>query len=78
MRGGDAHGGKPGSAQRMQLADDTQNVFIVRIWHEPRENAGDTAFWRCSVEHVETRTVRHFQEMVTLTAFLARQAGIQE
>ena len=62
----------------MSLADDRTDVFIVRIWHEPQTGGTGSGIWRGNVEHLETGSVRHFQDMATLVAFVAGQAGISD
>lgn len=62
----------------MSVADEKSNVFIIRFWHEPRENKASDMIWRGSVEHLETRDVQYFQKMTTLVAFITRHTGIAE
>lgn len=46
------------------------DVFIVRIWREPRETSGEPALWRGAVEHVASRTVRHIDRLSEIIDFI--------
>jgi hypothetical protein len=59
----------------MQGQVDT-DVFIVRIWKEPREAPDLPVLWRGTVEHVASRTVRHIAQLDDLVEFLAATAGL--
>jgi hypothetical protein len=54
------------------------DVFIVRIWKEPREQAHVRTVWRGSVEHVASKSVRHIGQLSELVDFVSRTAGWEE
>ena len=45
------------------------NVFIVRIWLEPRESPAAKPEWRGVIEHVATHQRRYFKNMSVITEF---------
>lgn len=57
-------------------AETETEVFIVRIWHEPREDRDAGHVWRGTVEHLESKEVQHFNTLARLLAFIARHAGL--
>ncbi len=61
----------------MSVADTTTSVFIVRIWHEPRESEAREMIWRGKVEHLGTKEDAYFRDMATLVEFLIGQAGLR-
>ena len=77
-RTADCRDAKPRRVQRMSLADAKSDVFIIRIWHEPREGEASETIWRGSAEYLGTKEVRHFQDMATLVAFMTGHAGIPD
>jgi hypothetical protein len=56
------------------LEEDTQ-VFIVRIWREPREIAGAEPEWRGVVEHVASKQRRFISELGEISMFIAPYVG---
>ena len=54
------------------------DVFIVRIWNEPRERADVPAIWRGTVEHVSSRAVRNIDRLSELIDFVKTTAGLAE
>jgi hypothetical protein len=49
------------------------DVFIVRVWREPREIAGAPPEWRFLVEHVRSGSPRYFTRLDAAAAFIASQ-----
>ncbi len=48
-------------------------TFLLRVWHE----AGSAErVWRCSLEDPRTHARRGFEDIVALSAFLARLYGV--
>lgn len=65
-----------GSRSIRHLTSNTGNAsFLVRIWWESREQAGDPAVWRGRVEHVPSGCAAYFDETAGLLAFLERWTG---
>ena len=54
------------------------DVFIVRIWKEPREARDVPEVWRGTVEHVSSKAVRHIRQWSELIEFVKAMAGIAE
>ena len=54
------------------------DVFIVRVWKEPREQADVGALWRGTVEHVASKTVRHIGELGDLVEFVKETTGWEQ
>jgi hypothetical protein len=54
------------------------DVFIVRIWKEPREQQHARTVWRGSVEHVASKAIRHIGELSDLVDFVRETAGWDE
>jgi hypothetical protein len=52
------------------------DVFIVRIWKEPREAPHQTALWRGTVEHVVSKAMRHIDHFTALVDFIETKAGL--
>ena len=54
------------------------DVFIVRIWKEPREPTHVRSVWRGSVEHVGSKMRRHIRQLDELIDFVRETAGWDE
>jgi hypothetical protein len=50
------------------------NSFVARIWLE-REQNGEPV-WRGHVRHVQSNEEAYFQDLGTMTEFLARVSGV--
>jgi hypothetical protein len=46
------------------------NVFILRIWYEPREIAGATAIWRGRIEHIPSGNHRYLDDLDEIKRFI--------
>ena len=53
----------------MEPEDRTQ-IFIVRIWNEPREVERSKPEWRGMVEHVRSGQQRYFKHLDELLVFM--------
>ena len=53
-------------------------VFVVRIWDEPRNLESAEPMWRGSVEHLQTKQLKYFQSFETLVDFIARCTCIHQ
>jgi hypothetical protein len=61
------------------LERDTQ-VFIVRLWREPREVRGAKLAWRGVVEHIRSGNRRYVNDLAAISAFMVpylEEMGIQ-
>lgn len=54
----------------MALFQVATQIFIVRIWVEPREIKGAPPEWRGTVEHVLTGQRRYVASLAELMAFI--------
>jgi hypothetical protein len=52
------------------------DVFIVRIWKEPRDASHRAALWRGTVEHVASKAMRHIDHLAELVEFIETTAGL--
>ena len=59
----------------MEPFEEHTQVFIVRIWREPREIEGATLLWRGAVEHVASGERCYVQRLNEITRFIARCSG---
>jgi hypothetical protein len=50
-------------------------VFIVRIWHEPREIENAEEKWRCMVENITTHETNYFLSPEMLADYIKRSTG---
>lgn len=67
--------GKPSE----DVAEDTdRNVFIVRIWREPRETGSAPVECRGVVEHVASGQRRFFRQLGDLDAFIQSLSCFEE
>jgi hypothetical protein len=55
----------------MKTSDEHTQVFIVRIWREPREIEGAPPEWRGVIEHVGSGERRFLKELENISAFVA-------
>jgi hypothetical protein len=63
----------------MASSNDTQ-VFIIRIWSEPREIEQASPEWRGMVEHVSSDQRRYFKSLDEMVAFMLphiRSLGVE-
>jgi hypothetical protein len=51
------------------------SVFIVRVWHEPREIENAEEKWRCMVENISTREINYFLSPEMLAEYIHRSTG---
>ncbi len=58
--------------------DGDRNVFIVRIWREPRESEAAPTECRGVVEHVASGQRRFFRELGDLDEFIQRLSCLGE
>jgi hypothetical protein len=64
----------------MPLFDEHTQVFIVRIWREPREIEGAAPEWRGVIEHVPDGKRRYLKNLAEVTDFIApylEQLGVE-
>lgn len=55
-------------------------VFIVRVWVEPRDDATAAPQWRGVIEHTPTRERRYFTDLNVVADFIEqhlRQMGVK-
>jgi hypothetical protein len=52
------------------------HVFIIRIWHEPREEGYVKPVWRGMVENLATQERRYFQSLARLMEFISEMGGL--
>ncbi len=53
-----------------------EHVFIIRIVHERREIVGAEPRWRAMVEHLPSNSKRYFEDLASLTEYIAARAEI--
>jgi hypothetical protein len=58
------------SPQQPLAFDERTQVFIVRIWLEPREIVGAGVEWRGVIEHVPTQERRYLNDLAALLPFI--------
>lgn len=51
------------------MLDDTHS-FIVRIWHEGRDSAGQITAWRGFIEHVGEGERRYFVDLREVSRYI--------
>jgi hypothetical protein len=56
----------------------TSQVFIIRIWKEPREIPGAKPQWRGMVEWLTTREVQYFISLDKLIEFIREKTDLPE
>lgn len=54
------------------------HVFVVRIWHEPREIGDAPPVWRGVVEYAVTKECIYFADMRKLADFILEKACITD
>jgi hypothetical protein len=54
----------------MTLSEEHEQVFIVRVWREPRDIQGVEPTWRGVVEHVGTGERRYLTDLGELALFI--------
>ena len=55
-------------------------IFIVRVWLEPREVEGVRPIWRGVIEHVPSGKRRYLQDLTHIISFIIpyfREAGFE-
>ena len=52
------------------------DVFLVRVWREPREASGEPALWRGTVEHVASKAMRHVDQLSEIVDFIEAMAAL--
>ncbi|MCB9101746.1 MAG: hypothetical protein H6632_19585 [Anaerolineales bacterium] len=57
------------------MLGDTQ-AFIVRIWSEELDRAGNIVAWRGSIEHVNHGERRYFDDLDVVVRYIQQTAGI--
>lgn len=62
----------------MPLLAQPTDVFILRIWREPRQSPDAPPVWRGMVEHVPTGARRHFAELEQAVIFIVEQLVLSE
>ncbi len=60
----------------MKPFEETTHVFIIRVWWEPREGNDSKKVWRGIIEDVLTRERTFFRDLIKVTTFIEKQAGI--
>jgi len=64
----------------MNISEENTQVFIVRIWLEPREIEGADPLWRGMIQHLpssEQRYVKSLDEIVTFIAICLKAMGVK-
>lgn len=56
----------------MASFEESTQVFIVRIWCEPREIEGAKPEWRGVIEHVSSGTRRYVLDISEIERFVSR------
>lgn len=54
------------------MADGKTEVFIVRVWMEPRDIEGAPVLWRAAIEHVPSGNRRYLEKLDDLPAVIAQ------
>lgn len=49
--------------------------FVIRLWLEPREIAGDPT-WRWHVQHVQSGEEAHFARLADVLSYIEAKAGL--
>lgn len=65
----------------MPQPDHQTQIFIVRIWNEPREIERAKPEWRGVIEHVPSGEQRYFKHLDELKAFIVlyvKNSGVKE
>ena len=52
------------------------HAFIVRIWHEELNGAGNVAVWRGSIDHVASGERLYFCDLGGVVRFIQEQANL--
>ena len=55
----------------MSLYRDNTQVFIIRIWREPREIEGASPEWRGSIEHVASGERHYLTNLCDILDYIA-------
>lgn len=55
----------------MEPLEANTQVFIVRVWLEPRSSPDAPPEWRGVIEHAPTRERRYIKDLNDLSAFIA-------
>ena len=58
------------------MLENINHSFIVRIWIEPREIAGEPAEWKGMIQHVVTGRRSYFTSLEQLSAFICTEAAL--
>ena len=59
---------------RKHAGMERSDVFIVRVWHEPREITGAAPIWRGTIEHISSRSRRALKELNEIIPFITTYA----
>jgi hypothetical protein len=59
------------------MQGDTQS-FVVRIWQEAVDGAGNTVAWRGSIDHVNSAKRLYFQDWDRFVHFIQEESGVND
>ncbi len=59
----------------MDFFETNTQVFIVRVWIEPRTDVTIAPEWRGVIEHVATHQRRYFKDLAPITDFVEQYLG---
>jgi len=54
----------------MEISEESDHAFVIRIWKEKREIQGALPTWRGVIEHVPTGKRRYLQDLIQIITFL--------
>jgi hypothetical protein len=61
-------------AKDSRIVDDTHS-FVVRIWHEGQDLAGNVTAWRGSIEHVGQGERQYFVDLGEIGRYIQEYVG---
>lgn len=54
----------------MDLLEESDHAFVIRIWKESREIEGASPTWRGVIEHVRSGKKRYLRDFSTIASFI--------
>jgi hypothetical protein len=61
----------------MSIPESQRHTFIVRLWRQPREIAGESPSWRGSIEDVAGEGHRYFLTFQEMLLFIIESMSLQ-